>query len=319
MRLLRDLLFVLVVLVCLPAVAWAEPSEADKATARALAIEAQQALQKGAFGVAADKFRRADEIYHAPTLLVGLARAYVGLRKYVEAQETYNRVIREPLASDASDAFKKAVDDANKEVVGLDEKIAWVTFTVAGPDEPTVTLDGEPLSAASLGVKRAVNPGEHQLTASASGYAEGATTFSVAAGQTDEVRLELAAAAPGGGDQVEPSDGGSILPILGWTAIGVGGAGLILGAVTGGLALGKHGELSDNCGDGGVCAPDQQDNLDSFHTMGTISTIGFIAGGVLAATGVVLLIVAPSDGDEAAAASLETRIGIGQLSATLRF
>ena len=33
--------------------------------------------------------------------------------------------------------------------------------------------------------------------------------------------------------------------------------------------------------------------VDSYNTMGTISTIGFVAGGVLAATGVVLVVTAP--------------------------
>jgi hypothetical protein len=107
------------------------------------------------------------------------------------------------------------------------------------------------------------------------------------------------------------------MPIIGWTAIGVGGASLILGAVMGGLAMGKHGELSDNC-PGGACASDQQDTLDSFRTFGLVSTIGFIAGGVLAAGGVVILLVAPS-GDSASAGDVALGFGVGHAQATLRF
>ncbi len=321
MRMLRHLLLSLLVFVVAPTMAWAQPSQADKTTARALAMDAQKALEAGDFDIAADKFKRADDLYHAPTLSLGLARAYVGLEKYVEAMETYNRLIREPLASGASDTFKKAVEDAKTEIEGLDAKIAWATIVVTGPAEPTVTLDGEPLAVASLGVKRALNPGDHELVAEGAGYRQGSKSFSIATGETSEISLELDAdpdAPAAGGDDI--AEEGSILPILGWTAIAVGGAGLILGAVTGGLALGKHGDLTDACDDDSVCDPALQSDLDSFHTLGTISTIGFIAGGVLAATGVVLLIAAPSsDGDEATAARIETRIGIGHVSARLRF
>jgi hypothetical protein len=57
------------------------------------------------------------------------------------------------------------------------------------------------------------------------------------------------------------------------------------------FALSKHGSLAD----GGQCAGDQclpgaRSDVDSLDTLRTASTIGFIAGGVLAATGVVLLL-----------------------------
>ena len=100
--------------------------------------------------------------------------------------------------------------------------------------------------------------------------------------------------------------------------MGVGGAALVVGAITGGLAMGDHSDLEDNC-PGGQCPPEQQDTLDSFHTMGTVSTVGFIAGGVLAATGVVLLLTAPSAAEEPAATVVEARFGPGSLSATVRF
>jgi hypothetical protein len=60
-------------------VAQAEPSDADRATARVLAHEGFDAQQRGDYSVAADRFLRADALVHAPTLLLGLARAQVGL------------------------------------------------------------------------------------------------------------------------------------------------------------------------------------------------------------------------------------------------
>ena len=59
----------------------------DRATARALAREGYEAQQRRQYALAADRFERAEALVHAPTLLLGLARAQQGLGELVEAQE----------------------------------------------------------------------------------------------------------------------------------------------------------------------------------------------------------------------------------------
>ncbi len=93
--------------------------------------------------------------------------------------------------------------------------------------------------------------------------------------------------APAGGS------GSSLRKTLGFVGIGVGGAGLVMGAVTGGLAIGKHGALAGEC-QNGVCFGHQSD-LDAFHLMSNLSDAGLVAGGVLAAAGVVLVVTAPKN------------------------
>src|SRR6185312_14508361 len=157
-----------------PGVAHAQ-SDSDRATARALGQEGQQALDKQDYATAEDRFRRADKMVHAPTLGLGLARALAGEGKYVEAQEEYNRIVREGVPANAPDVFKRAVEDAKKEVEGVTPKVGAVTITVkavGGGDiaDPQVVLDEHPINSASLGVRRAVDPGAHVLRASADGY-----------------------------------------------------------------------------------------------------------------------------------------------------
>jgi hypothetical protein len=292
-------------------------SDADRATARALGQEGQAALDKRDYPTAEDRFRRADKMFHAPTLLLGLARALAAEGKYVEAQEAYNRIIREGMPAGGGEAFKRAIDDANKEVEGVTPKVGAVTITVksqAGADvaDPQVVLDEHPINSASLGVRRAIDPGAHVLRVTATGYKPAEVKFTtLEAGSIDEpVILEqdlsappptaaVPATTPGAtaaavsstdAGTAQPSSARKIAPFIAW---GVGGAGLVLGAVTGVVAMSKHSTLKDECGGGTCSSPQAQDDLSSYHTMGTLSTVGFIVAGVGAAAGVVLFVTEP--------------------------
>jgi hypothetical protein len=321
-----------------PTVALAQTSDADKATARDLAVEGYKALQSKDYAAAADRFTHADALYHAPTVLLGLARAHVGLGKLVSAQELYSRVAHEPLPPNASTASKKAVLDAQKELDSLALRLPSVVINVKGHDAPRVTLDGIELRAAALGLKRPVDPGQHVITASATGFVPSEVTMSFTEGKSETVTLELKRpqAEPPRGVAVAPAPkppvakppaatpvpapasttpalmplappepapapeqikgDGSTQKTIGFVALGVGAAGLLVGGITGGLAVSKHGEITESCPDGHCPQGSQgrfKTDVDSYNTLGTLSTIGFIAGGALAATGVILMLTAP--------------------------
>src|SRR3954454_21257238 len=108
------------------------PSAADRATARRLATEGQIALKKGDWDTAADRFERANNLLAAPTFLVRLARARVGQGRLVEAYEIYRQIIREGVAPDQPDAFKRALAEAKQEVKSVEPRLAWVSVNVVG-------------------------------------------------------------------------------------------------------------------------------------------------------------------------------------------
>lgn len=273
---------------------WADDA-ADKSTARELAIEGASALEAEDYETAADRFARAEALFHAPTLVLGLARAQAGLGQYVEARESYQAVLREPLDDGASAAFRDAKADAEKEIVEVESKIAWIIIRVKGPREvPGAKLDGEDLPAAALGVRRPVNPGEHRLEVSAEGFARGEKTFDVEPGEGREILLTLEEA-PEDETPADDGEGMSPLAMAGIGTVALGGAALVVGGVMGGLALGKHGDLTDACDEASVCPASEQDNLDDFRTFGNASTGLLVAGGVLAAAGVTLLVVGLGD------------------------
>jgi hypothetical protein len=75
----------------------------------------------------------------------------------------------------------------------------------------------------------------------------------------------------------------------------------VLGGITGVVALSKHSTLKDDgaCSDL-HCQPSESSQVNSYNSMRTVSSIGFIAGGVIAATGLVLVLSAPKNNETTA-------------------
>src|SRR6185437_3674635 len=77
---------------------------------------------------------------------------------------------------------------------------------------------------------------------------------------------------------------------------GLGVTGLAIGAITGGLVLGKKPTVDANCGiggDPGACNPTGFGAANDLKTLGLTSTIGFAAGAAALVTAVVLFATEP--------------------------
>ncbi|HEX7453409.1 MAG TPA: hypothetical protein VF294_14040 [Polyangiaceae bacterium] len=274
--------------------ALADPSAEDRATARSLAAEGYQALQTKDYSTAVDRFSRADALVHAPTLMIDWARSLVGLGKLVEAQERYEQIIREGVDAKAPKSWQRALTDATSEVAEIKPRLAWVTITVNGSTDARVTIDGTAVPPAAIGVRRAVNPGARMVRATATGFlpqklpldlaegAEGSADFNL---EPDPDAVVKPVAPP---VQDAPAEARAHDPTLTYVAFGVGGVGLLVGGVTGALALGKRSTLSNVCHSNGDCRSQDASTLSSYHTFGTISGIGFGVGLAGVGAGVAL-------------------------------
>jgi hypothetical protein len=305
----------------------AEPSEADRATARALAAEGYRALQAKNYETAADRFRRADALVHAPTLVVDHARALVGLGRLVEAHERYELVLREGVEPKAPRSWHKALESANKELEALKPRLAWVTIQVQGVPEPTVTIDDSPVPGAALGVRRAIDPGTRTIRVSADGFLSAERTLNLSEGEEQTLEIELAVdpSADAPSAPPEPPAPAPVVPERGssaplYVAFGVAGAGLLVGGVTGALALGKRAELEKVCTGDGRCPSAASDDLDAYRRFGWISGIGLGVGVAAAATGLTLLVTRPkASAAWRTAPAVQPVIGVLSVGAVGRF
>jgi hypothetical protein len=288
----------------------AEPSEADRATARNLAREGYDALQKKDYERAEDRFRRADALVHAPTIVVDHARALTGLGRFVEACERYNLVIREGVPANAPWPWKQAVADATKELAAIEPRRAWLKVTVKGASKPQVLVDTDEVPSASLGVPRATDPGQRRVRVSANGFRPSEQLVELAEGEKREVVVELDPLPIEDvtleEDAPEPPPTQTIVvtkqdDTLMYVAFGVGGAGIIVGSVTGFLALSARSKVADECPGSGKCKlpPGTFERVvsdrSSYRQLGTISGVSYGVGFAAAAAGAALFLTREPD------------------------
>lgn len=180
-----------------PTLAAAQTPDKNRAAARALAFEAQAAFENKDYAGAADRFTRADTLFHAPTLLLGLARAQVGLRKLMAARETYARIVREGAGPKAPTVFTRAVEDAKRELAELEARMPKLRVTVVEPPPGiAVARDGVSVSKAAFDEALSVDPGPHEVSASAPGYRPEHHRVVTGEGELTSVTLVLVPLAP---------------------------------------------------------------------------------------------------------------------------
>jgi hypothetical protein len=319
--------------------AQAEPTAADKETARALLDQGDAAFKASNFSEALQRYGAAHAIMNVPTTGIEVAKAQEALGKLVEARDTLLEVARFPKKPNEPQAFSKARERAQAHAAEIAARIPALRIQVTGLPSgttPAVTIDGAEVNPAILGVPRKLNPGKHVITASAPGYAEARREVDVAERAELDVPLELtpSAAAPVPVPATEPppkpsspppaapdakadTTSGSSTSSLAYIGFGIGAVGLTVGGITGALAFSKAGTASDQCTNN-VCPPAAQADIDSSKTMGTVSTVSFAVGFVGAAIGIYGLMT-PSEPKATSTARptnrirLQPTVGVGNV------
>ena len=88
---------------------------------------------------------------------------------------------------------------------------------------------------------------------------------------------------------------GGLSPLV-WVGFGVGGAGLVLGAITGGVSISQTNTLKDSCGTNVTSCTVNADDYSTANTLANVSNVSFAVAGVGAVVGVIGLLM--SGGEE---------------------
>ena len=320
-----------------PGRAGAQPSDdVTRSAARGLGYSGVEAFQRGDFETASDRLEKAYTVLRVPSLGLWSARALVKLGKLVEASGRYLEVTTLEVSGGDVEVQQQSQAEAKAELDALAARIPSLVVRLEGatPSETTVMLGGRPLSTPLVGEQLSLNPGRHVVEARrGKDLQTGEVTLEEGQHETLVLRFApapvapppaavapVAPVAPVVAPPTRDSDSaraGSGQRTVGYALIIGGGAALVFGGVTGAVAAGKWSALKDEGCDDGRCPSEggpSGSDVDSYNGMRSLSTIGFVAGGVLAAGGAVLLFTAPKERPQQSALSLQLGPGSALLA-----
>ncbi|HRG96358.1 MAG TPA: hypothetical protein PLR99_08930 [Polyangiaceae bacterium] len=295
---------------------------ADAATAQVLFEDGKRLAAASKFAEACPKFAESQRLDPAAGTLIHLGNCHEKLGKTASAWATFLEAAAAAKQQGRADWAELATARAE----ALRPKLARLAIVVSErPPGLVVKRDGTVLTEASLGAPFPVDPGSHTVEISAPGRAPLSLSRVVRDGeqatlQTPPLAHEAAppppplVAAPPPSTSPTPAPAPAREPErgagLGYVVAGLGVAGLGVGALTGVLAMSKNSESKDLCPTEGRCASQAGVAAnDSAKTLGTVSTIAFIAGGVGVVAGVTLVLTSGSKSRPSATLSVAPSLG----------
>ncbi len=287
--------------------------DAARAAARQLANDGVADYQSGSYRAASEKLERAFATVKAPSIGLWSARALVKAGHLVQASERYLEVTRLDAKQGDEAVQKQAQADATREYDELQPRIPTLTVQISGQapgDAVQVTIDGAPLTASLLGAPVPTDPGEHAIKAKhGARVVKAHVTLLEGKHEQVELQLDTASASPPSAKPVETQPAAAApervaapaapappppvaaanrhaVPAATWAAVGVSVVGIAVGTVTGLMAKSQRDELSPRCPND-VCDPADRNAVNQMNTLRTVSSIGFVVGGVgLAGAGI---------------------------------
>jgi len=285
----------------------ASADASNAAAAQALFDEGVHLMEAGRFDEACPKLAASQKLDPGAGTLLDLGTCYERNGQTASAWATFQ---------EAENAARQASHDdwaerAHAHVVALDPRLERLVVAVdprALVRGLAVQRDGIPVEASAWGLPIPVDPGRHEVRASAPGKLDWSTTVELrtegASSTVTVPALEDAPAPP-------PPPAPTTAPVTSFTpehvapsfwttqrvvGVALAGAGVLGIAVGSGLGLAAHGKYQDavdnDCpGQGTQCtAAGVQEGQDA-HAMATASTIVFVAGAATLAAGAVLFFV----------------------------
>jgi hypothetical protein len=339
-------LILLATLLLAPLAGHAEPSAADKETARSLLDDGDKKLAAGDLQGALKAYKAADDIMGVPTTTLEVARTQIKLGLLVEARDSLQRLLRIPQAPKEPAAFTKARAEATRLNDDLQQRIPTLQVTLDGLPAGTVaevTIDGEALPTTAIGLPRKLNPGLRRVVVSARGYQSSSHEVPLGEQQTRTLTVTLRPAVveppplpsatvpppsvsattppPPASTTSEPSPSsppsaaeppGMRRPMLVYGGFGLGVLGVTFGTISGLVALNKGSSVKDAC-DGDRCPERVRDDIVSTKNWALASNIGFAVGVAGAGAGLVALLVGGTSSTSARRPAVEPLIGVGNL------
>jgi hypothetical protein len=296
--------------------AGAEPTAADKETARSLLNTGDRKRDANDLQGALKAYRAADAIMGVPTTAIEVAKVEERLGLLVEARDSVLRVTRFPVSSNEPRAFQQARSTGERLAADLSSRIPSIQVKVRGAplDDVTLEFDGALVPKAAASMARKVNPGQHSVIASAQGYLRATAKVVIAERETREIELRLWPAPSNASAQALPNNaiapaepvatpppptvvtsddrprGAPIGPLV-YVGASVAAVGITVGTVAGLAVFGRKAEANKPCEQPAQpgCIGERTSTRQDAYRLATVSNISFGIGALGAAVTIFAL------------------------------
>ncbi|MBW2523629.1 MAG: hypothetical protein JRI23_05615 [Deltaproteobacteria bacterium] len=264
----------------------------DKAMAESLFQAAKELMEAGRLDEACPKFAESMRVDPAVGSLLNLARCHQLQGKTATAWAEYLNAASMARAAGQLEREEGAARFASE----LEGHLSKLTIVAPHPVDGLEVRRGDVVVGGdALGVAVAVDPGRYVVEARAPGHRSWSTELTVGP-SGDRQTVSVPELEPGADDDGAGGDGGSAevaYYALAGVATGVGAAGIVVGAVFGAQASSRWDDAQAQC----PAAPTYCDAAgvelsEEAHEAATISTVGFVIGGVGIAGAAVLWVLA---------------------------
>ena len=255
----------------------------------------------GDFTSACPKFADSFALDPAPGTLVNLGDCEVRIGKLTAAIEHYK------LAVAGFPKGDKRRDLVAQKATAVEPKLAHLTIKLAPtvPETARITRAGAPFDRKESGVAVTMDPGSVSIVVTAPDRQDATYPITLGEGESKEATVDVGApvekkavatpasnkAAPASTPASAPPSGNG-MKTAGYVAGGIGLVSLGVGTVTGIMAMGKANDVKQHC-DTQTYACDST-GVEAAHagnTLAPVSTVTLIAGAVLVAGGVTLVVI----------------------------
>ena len=329
----RSSLLVAVALV-LSAPAFERAASAQPAADQAGAFaEAQKLFDAKDYAGALPKFKALADETKSPNARLYVARSLRELGRIAEAYDEMEATVKDASArAEGEKKYEKTRDAAAAELALLQGKIGKLTIAVAdAPAGTRVTLNGTEVSAERLATPITVVPGPQRVEISGPGIETIRRDVDVNGGETKTLPVAVRATAetPEADTpkpQPETDTGkpatttGGELRIAGIVAGSLGVAAFATFAATAVLSDQRFATLEDECGGARCTDPKYADVVDEGKTFELVANVTVIAGSVLVAAAIPMIIWGgPTEAEPAVTAVLTPLPGGAAMSVRGRF
>jgi hypothetical protein len=311
--------------------------DGDLAAARRLFGEGLADEQAGRHAAALEKFTRVQAVrdtqavrYRIATCLEALGRLRAALEAYTSSS-----------VAASNDAESASIAKAAREKVeALGKRVARVVVTLApgAPADATVKIDGEPVAANAIGTPIVVDPGAHEISASAGDAPPFHAQATVSEGAQTTVQVTLAAPrppptpepppppplappTPRPAPSTPPPEPAPATPAAsagdGTTGIVLVASGAVLAVAGAGVLIARHSDIQSleaQC-PGGLCPISAESSLESTRNRALVEgPVGWTLGGaglVVAGIGAYVLLTKRTDPRAARVVPWADRTGAG--------